>query len=88
MTRLRVGRFLYGPSTRVGELKYCPVCGGKAGAATDTEETYWESLSEAYELPVEAVRAVYSIWDANAYPKFSDFVQEMKNEARKLESVN
>jgi hypothetical protein len=82
LTKVRIGRFLKNPVTRIGAFAFCPVCGGRASAHTDTDETYWETLARAYELPVEAVQAIHSIWDCNEYNRFSDFVNVMKKEAK------
>lgn len=81
LTKLRIGRFIYRPTTRVGTLQFCPVCGGKAQAHTDTDETYWETLANSYDLPVQIIQQLYAIWDRNEYEKFYDFVQEMKKDA-------
>jgi hypothetical protein len=82
LTQLRIGRFLKLPVTRVGAFRFCPICGGPASAAMDVEESYWETLAKAYGITVEAVIAIHSIWNGNEYPKFSDFVKVMLEEAR------
>lgn len=81
LTKLRIGRFIREPSTRVGEMKFCPNCGGPARAHIDNDETYIETLANSYELPVNVVEALMSIWDTKDYPNFYDFVVEMKKEA-------
>lgn len=80
-TRLRLGRFIRLPITRVGPLQFCPVCGSKAVVSKDNNEDYWESLAKQYNLPVEGIIAIYSVWDSRAQPSFGAFVEEMKKEA-------
>ena len=79
--RLRVGRFLSKPALSVGMLRICPACGGPAFTTTDSDEDYWEALSNAYKLPVEIVHMLYDTWDSNKHNRFSDHVSEMVKEA-------
>ena len=81
LAKLRIGRFLYLPSTRVGAMKFCPICGGEAFALTDNDESYMETLADSYGIPVEVFKQVYAIWDSGEYPKLYDFVQEIKKDA-------
>ena len=80
-TKLRIGRFIRHPITRAGGFTFCPVCGEKAYTHNDNVENYWESLSKAYGLPVEAIIAIHHIWNPQEQPIFKKFVEEMKQEA-------
>lgn len=81
MAKLRIGRFLKEPATHVGAMSFCPMCGGKAYQHYDSDESYWETLSRAYELPVFLVKQIHSVWDSSVHPRFGTFVDEMKKES-------
>lgn len=81
LLRLRVGRILNAPVTRVGELGYCPRCSQEADVTIDESENYWELLSRSYGVNPEAIQAIHSIWDPKTHPIFRHFVFEMLEEA-------
>lgn len=76
LTRLRIGRNQSVPITRVGEMKFCPICGGKAFAHIDTEADYWEALERSYEIPAAAIRLMHTIWDSKEEPSFHTFAKK------------
>lgn len=84
LLRLRIGRILSLPTPRVGALRYCPLCGKDAIISTDNEESYWEALARAYELPVPILKEIFGIWDSTKYPRLKDFVDEIKRDAAKI----
>lgn len=84
MTRLRLGRIIQLPRINDGAIRYCPRCGQHATVQTDNNENYWESLASAYNVPVEAIVQLHSIWDRREYPNFRTFVEEVKRESLEL----
>lgn len=77
--RMRISRIL-NPSPRVGAFEFCPVCGSRAFAVHDTEESYWESLSKTYGPPPEVMKQVYDAWNPHEHYRFSDFFNELMAE--------
>lgn len=84
MTRLRLGRIIQLPKVNNGAIRYCPKCGKLATVSADRNENYWESLALAYNIPVEAVVQLHSIWNSKEYPNFRTFVEEVKKESLEL----
>lgn len=81
MGRIRVGRALYVPAAAVGALGYCPLCGHPANAEPDDNENYMETLAEAFDIQVEVLQAIMNIWDRAKYPRLSQFIDVLKEEA-------
>lgn len=74
--RMRVGRILSDPNTRVGALQFCPVCGSKAFAHTDNMSDYWESMSKSFGMPIEALQLLHTIWEPHEEPSFKKFAEK------------
>ena len=74
---IRIGRCLNQPNTRTDRLKYCPRCGQDAVVFADDQQNYWETLAKEYGVPVDAVVAIYGIWNPKEQPLLSEFVKEM-----------
>lgn len=79
--RLRIGRILSQSGLQIGALKFCPVCGKRAFAATDNDNDYWESLAKHYGMTVEMIKMIHSVWEPQSDKKFSEHVAEMLKEA-------
>lgn len=78
--KLRIGRFLERQSNQIGALQFCPVCGSSAMTRNDIDETYWEVMSEHFNLPIEALRLIYSTWDTVKYQRFGDYIRSIEAE--------
>lgn len=77
MIQLRIGRILKNPVVRLGAFEFCPVCGSNASASNDEQENFWEALARAYGKPVEAIMAVFTVWNPIEQPVFKKFFDEM-----------
>lgn len=86
MAVIRLGRVISAPVLKFGGFSFCPVCGGKAGSTLDSEEDYWEALGNAYEIPPEAVKLIYSIWDSKTDINFATFAKKTWKELQPKES--
>lgn len=80
LLNVRVGRLLNRPALAIGSFMFCPLCGSKAYTTQDHEETYWEEIAKAYEMPVEIMRMLYDTWDSREHNKFRDHVDQMLKE--------
>lgn len=80
MLRVRLGRVMSKPALQVGAFRYCPLCGGKACAGMDIEESYVETLAQSYQLPVDVMKMLLDTWDANEHSRFVDYLNELKKE--------
>ena len=66
------------PSTAVGTLQWCPQCGHKgAFGMIDTDQDWWDAISDSLGMDQQLVRLLYDEWDATKHTKFVDYVKEM-----------
>lgn len=79
----RIGRIIGIPIFDLNQLKYCPVCGGKAVACKDSVQDYWESLSKEFGLPPDLMVAIHHTWNSLEQPNFKQHVRDTISEALK-----
>lgn len=64
------------PKTSSNDVKFCPLCGNSnIEILTNEPDNYWQSLSDALELPAALVMKLYILWDTKEYTNFRDFVR-------------
>lgn len=81
-TRVRVGRIVTPPNTRIGGLQYCVICGARATYRKEDDEDYWEYLSKELDVPIVALQAIHKVWDSLNDGPFGLFAKGMWDAAK------
>lgn len=68
-------------------MRFCPHCGEAARAYQDADMDFWEALVKAFEIPMDTLKELYSIWHQTKYYSFRLFIDAITDNPDLLDTI-